>query len=188
MNDDTYVTTTSDKNLQFSYTWYDTFHWYNVNQDGTQTEDAAVDIKIPVISKYTYMIDGYDYEESRKHDGYGLNQRFWFRPTNSGCFVWTATYPKERVNIYTTSNTLRNINLSYKNTEKSILTEYFNINAFLASNYVELDVYLSADEYNRIKNGSLVHFDSDLYYPVEISGYDPSGSNPTTIKIMKKVS
>lgn len=188
LNDDTYVTTTSDKNLQFSYSWYDTFHWYNVNQDGTQTEDAAVDIKIPVISKYTYMIDGYDYEESRKHDGYGLNQRFWFRPTNSGCFVWTATYPKERVNIYTTSNTLRNINLSYKNTEKSILTEYFNINAFLASNYVELDVYLSADEYNRIKNGSLVHFDSDLYYPVEISGYDPSGSNPTTIKIMKKVS
>lgn len=193
LNDDTYETSTSDKNLQFSYTWYDTFHWYAVNQSGTQTSDTPVDIKIPVISKYTYMIDGYDYQESRKHDGYGLSQRFWFRPSNSGCYVWTDTSPAQRVSLYLPSNLLTNyrdkyFNLSYKNTENSILTEYFNINAFLASNYVELDVYLSADEYNRIKNGSLVHFDSDLYYPVEVQGYDPSGSNPTTIKLMKKVS
>ena len=52
---------------------------------------------------------------------------------------------------------------------------------------MEVEVYLSADEYNRIKNGSLIHFDSDLYIPIEINGYDPSGNNPTTIKMMKKV-
>ena len=64
---------------------------------------------------------------------------------------------------------------------------YFNITPYLASNYVKVDVYLTPEEYKMIKNGALVHFDSDLYIPVEISGYDPSGSNPTELKMMKKV-
>ena len=51
----------------------------------------------------------------------------------------------------------------------------------------KLDVYLSPDEYNRIKMGALVRFDSDLYYPIELSAYDPSGTNPTELKLMKKV-
>jgi hypothetical protein len=67
------------------------------------------------------------------------------------------------------------------------LTNFFNIGAFLSSNYIEVDAYLSPVEYNRIKNGSLIHFDSDLYYPVEINGYDCTGNNATTIKMIKKV-
>jgi hypothetical protein len=192
LNDDSYVTSNSDKNLQFSYTWYDTFHWYGVNDKFEKTTDTAVDIRIPVISKFTYMIDGYDYLESMKHDGYGLAQRFWFKPSNSGCYVWTRTYPPERVFLYLPTNLYTNyrdvyLNLSYKNTENSLLNQFFNINAYLASNYVLIDVYLSADEYNRIKNGALVKFDDDLYIPVEVSGYDPSGNNATTLKLMKKV-
>ena len=196
LNDDSYVTTTSDKNLQFSYTWYQNFNWYAVNSAFTKTSDTAVTIRIPCISKYSYMIDGYDYAESMKHDGYGQPQRFWFKGAQASWatnqYVWTRTYPVERVWLYTPSNMDTNnrdlyFNLSYKSTENSLLTEFFNINAYLASNYVELDVYLSADEYNRIKSGSLVHFDSDLYIPVEVSGYDPSGINPTTLKLMKKV-
>ena len=188
LNDDTYVTNTSEKNLQFSYNWYDTFHWYDVDSAFTKVSDTAVNVKIPVISKFSYMIDGYDYEESMKHDGYGLAQRFWFTPQATSQYVWTRTAPAEQVWIYTPSKLFNNnINISYKNTEKSILTEYFNINAYLASNYVELDVYLSSEEYNRIKNGVLVKFDSDLYYPVELSGYDPSGNDTTQLKIMKRV-
>lgn len=192
LNDDSYVTSTSDKNLQFSYTWYDTFHWYAVDSAFTRTSDNAVDLKIPCISKYEYMIDGYDYEESAKHGGYGLAQRFWFTPRATNSYVWTRNKPNEQIWLYEPQNLYTNyqdvyLNLSYKDTEPSLLNNFFNINAYLASNYVELDVYLSPDEYNRIKSGSLVHFDSDLYYPVEISGYDPSGYNPTTLKLMKKV-
>ena len=188
LNDDTYVTNTSEKNLQFSYNWYDTFHWYDVDSAFTKVSDVSEDVKIPVISKFSYMIDGYDYEESMKHDGYGLAQRFWFTPQATSQYVWTRTAPAEQVWIYTPTRLSNNgLNISYKNTEKSILTEYFNVNAFLASNYVELDVYLSSEEYNRIKNGVLVKFDSDLYYPVELSGYDPSGNDITQLKIMKKV-
>lgn len=188
LNDDTYVTKTSDKSLQFSYNWYDTFHWYEVDSAFTKISYAAVDVKIPVISKFSYMIDGYDYDESMKHDGYGQAQRFWFTPQATSQYVWTRSDTPEKVWIYTPTRLSYNgLNISYKNTEKSILTEYFNVNAFLASNYVELDVYLSSEEYNRIKNGVLVKFDSDLYYPVELSGYDPSGNDITQLKIMKKV-
>ena len=187
LNDDSYVTSTSDKNLQFSYTWYDTFHWYSVNNTFSTQGSSPVNIQIPVISKFTYMIDGYNYEESMKHDGYGLAQRFWFKPTQTPFYVWTRTYPAEMVTLYLPSNSYSKLKLNYKDVEGSLLYTFFNVNAYLASNYVIIDVYLTADEYNRIKNGALVHFDSDLYIPVEVSGYDPSGNNATTLTLMKKV-
>lgn len=205
LNDDSYVTNTSDKNLQFSYTWYDNFNWYEVDYDGQLNPYMTpVTLRLPVISKYTYMIDGYDYGESMKHDGYGLSQRFWIRPTAAQYthtvdgqtiteipWVWTETYPRERVDLYIPSNIWTGgtmaCNLSYKTTEPSILNNFFNITPYLASNYVDVEVYLSPEEYKSIKNGAMVHFDSDLYIPVSISGYDPSGNNPTEIKMIKKV-
>lgn len=192
LNDDSYATSTSDKNLQFSYTWYDNFNWYEVNSHHEKISNIPVVLKMPVISKYEYMIDGYDYTESLKHDGYGLAQRFWMKPEQSNAYVWTDVYPPQRVTVYLPTNLYTNyrdiyFNLSYKDTEPSILTNFFNINAYLSSNYVEVDVYLTPDEYNRIKNGSYVHMDSDIYIPVEISWYDPSSNNVTTLKLMKKV-
>lgn len=191
LNDDSYTTSTSDKNLQFSYTWYDNFNWYEVNRHHKKISNIPVVLKMPVISKYEYMIDGYDYTESLKHDGYGLAQRFWMKPEQTNAYVWTDVYPAQRVTVYLPNNLYTNyrdiyFNLSYKDTEPSILTNFFNINAYLSSNYVEVDVYLTPDEYNRIKNGSYVHMDSDIYIPVEISGYDPSGNNATTLKLIKK--
>jgi len=188
LNDDTYVTNKSEKSLQYSYTWYWNFNWYEVDSDGQQNPYRdPVTLRIPCISKFEYMVDGYGYDEAMKHDGHGLPQRFWFRPKPTECFVYTETYPKEMVTIYTTENENNGVNLSYKNTEKSLLTEFFNISAYLASNYVEIEVYLTPEEYNRIKNGAMVRFDSDLYLPVEINGYDCTGYNPTTLKLMKRV-
>lgn len=187
LNDDSYETSKSEKNLQFSYTWYDNFKWYPVDSSYEQSEASPIALPIPVISKFTYMIDGYNYEESMKHDGYSLPQRFWFRPKQTSSYVWTRTYPAERVNLYLPVNVKDNLNLSYKTNENSLLLNYFNITPYLASNYVIIDAYLTADEYKMIKNGSMIKFDSDLYIPVEISGFDPSGNNTTEIKMMKKV-
>lgn len=187
LNDDTYETSKSEKSLQFSYAWYENFNWYAVNSSFEKVSETPVVLRMPCISKYSYMIDGYDYEESMKHDGYGLPQRFFFRPQQSSAYVYTRTSPSERVQVYLPSNSYLDLNLSYKTSEKSLLAEYFNVEAYLSSNYVTVEVYLTPDEYNRIRNGSLVHFDSDLYNVVEIEGYDPSGSNKTTLKLMKKV-
>ena len=169
----------SKKSLKFSYTWYDNFA---LKQNGSDD----ITLRIPVISKEEYMIDGYDYSESLKHDGYGLPQRFWFRPNIvSGATVSTRTYPSETVNIYTTSNQYNTLNLSYKIDENSILKKYFNIEANLASNYVTVDVYLNPEEYNRLKDGAYVRFDKDLYKVVEIQGYNPTCYSTTELKMMK---
>lgn len=187
LNDDTYVTQTSDKNLQFSYTWYDNFNWLPVDSGFTEESGDTLTLRMPVISKFTYMIDGYNYEESMKHDGYGLAQRFWYKPHSTDAYVWTRTYPTEKVDVYIPTNDGNGYNLSYKTSEMSLLDKYFNIVAYLASNYVIVEAYLNAEEYKMVKNGAMLHFDSDLYYPVEISGFDPSGNNPTEIKMMKKI-
>lgn len=191
LNDDSYVTAKSDKQLQFSYTWYDNFKWYPVDSSFNKTSSNYTTIRIPVISKYSYMIDGYDYTESMKKDGYGQPQRFWFRPTSTNSYVWTRTYPTESITIFEPQNLLNSdgayLNLSYKVTEQSLLTEYFNLTPYLASNYVTVEAYISPEEYKMIKNGALVHFDSDLYIPTEVSGYDATGFNPTEIKMIKKI-
>ena len=186
LNDDSYVTNKSEKSLPFSYTWYDNFQWYEVNQAGEQISYDPVVLRLPVISNFSYMIEGYDYVESMKHDGFGLAQRFWYRPQITPAYVWTATYPRQFINVYTPKSVYNGINLSYKTSERSLL-EFFNVQAYLASNYVTVDVYLTAEEYKSIKNGALVHFDSDIYIPVEIQGYDVGGHNPTQLKMMKKV-
>lgn len=192
LNDDTYVTNTSDKELIFSYCWYDNFNFYNVDKDDKKTSDTPITLSIPVISKYSYMIDGYSYEESMKHDGFGQTLRLWFKPKNTGESVWLDSYPVEQVYLYLPSNLWTNykdkyLNLSYKVNEKSIINQYFGITPYLASNYVTVEVYLTPEEYSMLKSGALAHFDSDLYRVVEIEGYDVTGYNKTKLKLMKIV-
>lgn len=186
LNDDTYVTETSDISLPFSYAWYDNFVWKEVDQSNTENGNQH-SLRIPVLSKFTYMIDGYDYDESMQHDGYSLPQRFWFRPVYDTAFVWLDSQPTERIQIYIPVNENENgLNLSYKTTEKSLL-RYFNTKAYLASNYVEVEAYLNPQEYNDLKNGAMVHFDEDLYLVAEIIGYDCTGYNTAKLKMIKKV-
>lgn len=194
LNDDSFVTSKSEKSLKFAYTWYDEFEWFN-----SDSQSQGLQFRMPVISKFQYMVDGYDYEESRKHDGYGLAQRFWIKPTvvegtyNNGYQDVTSNIDlpikamNETVRVYVPTNYKDNFNLSYKTSEKSILSEFFNISSYLASNYVKIEVYLTPAEYNRLKNGAYVHVDSDLYEVIQIDGYDPSGYNATTLTLMKKV-
>lgn len=186
LSDDSYETKTQNTSTQFSYTWYDNFLWKDVLQDGTERDWSGLTITIPVISKAEYMAEGYGYDEAMEHDGYSLTQRFWYRDQVSQEYVWLSDHMHEQVFLTYPMNQWEGFNLSYKDTEKSIVTEYFNISPMLSSNYVKIDVHLNPDEYNSIKGGALVHFDSDLYYTSEISGYDPSGNNTTQLKLIKK--
>lgn len=196
LSNDEYATNDETKNLNFSYCWYDDFEWKAVTSAFTDASFGSMGSKklsIPVISKFTYMIDGYDYEESMKKDGKGLPMRFWFEPKRTDYYVWTRTSPVEKIDLYVPSNSYVDldknidINLSYKTSENSILTQYFNITPYLSANYVTVEVYLTPDEYKMIKNGCMIRYDSDLYYPIELSGYDASGQNPTELKMMKKI-
>lgn len=187
LSDDTYETKTQNTQTNFSYTYYDHFLWKEVLENGTETDYSGLTITIPVIEKSEYMAEGYGYDEAMKHDGYSMTQRFWYRDQVSQEYVWLSDHMHEQVYLTYPMNSWERFNLSYKDTETSIVTEYFNISPMLSSNYVKIDVHINPDEYKQIKGGALVHFDSDLYYTGEISGYDPSGNNPTTLKLIKKV-
>lgn len=198
LNDDSYVTQTQNKTTQYSYTWYDTFRLDYSIYGG----EGGTDIRIPVIEKEEYMIDKVNDQEAMAHRGYQLPQRFFFRTftpiksstdANLWIDVWnnpstsTRTTPHDYfVYLYAPVNEWEGINLSYKDSEKSLLTEYFNVFPMLSSNFVTVETFLNPNEYIQLKGGSLVHFDDDLYYISEISGFDPSGSNKTKLKMVKK--
>lgn len=189
LSDDIYDTSESNVDTNHSYTWYDSFTWYQVDSAHTIDKSVSKTLRIPVLSKATYMIDGYDYDEAMKHDGYSLTKRLWFKPKAvENCYVWSSSYPTEKIDIYVPSNVNDNgLNLSYKINEKSLLTEYFGVNAYLSSNYVTVNVYLNPMEYNMLKNGAMVILDTDAYYVCEITGYDALGNNPTELKLIKKI-
>ena len=164
--------------LSTSYCWYDDFKILN-----DKDEEIGV-IHIPVISKFSYMIDGYNYEDSMRVDGKGLPLRYWYRGKDTGFSVMVnGKYP---VNIYNTYNTYNGLTLSYHNTNGTLLTKYFNLNPNLSSNYVSVKCYLNAQEYTLLKGGANVIFDSDLYIVSEIQGYDANGINQTELLLIKK--
>ena len=188
LNDDTYETSSQDIQTDFSYTYYDIFKFKNVDvngNEGTERTDEKL-ILLPVIELSQYMADGYGYDEAMKHDGYSLSQRFWFRQQPSTDGVYLHDNLHEFVKLSIPTNHFDDFNLSYKDSETSILTEYFTCNPMLDSNYVNVDVYMSPSEYKDIKNGAFVHFDSDLYVVSEMEGYDPSGIDKVSLKLIKK--
>lgn len=190
LSDDTYETKAQNTQTQFSYTYYDNFLWKEVAIDsgGNRTETSTErQVRFPVIEMSEYMAEGFNYDEAQTHDGYSLSQRFWYRQPRANEFVNLTDIANSLVYLCYPTNVYEDFNLSYKDTEKSIVTEYFNVSPMLASNYVTIDVHITPLEYNDIKRGALVHFDSDLYYTSEISGFDPSGKNPTKLKLIKKV-
>lgn len=190
LSDDSYVTTEVSTQTDFSYTWYDTFKWYSTSlpktASGWTTLDYNKNISMPILAESRYFIESPSDEEGQKHDGYGLTQRFWFRQEPDTANVRTADNNQETVFLSLPTNTYYGLNLNYKDTEKSILTENFNFRPLLDSNYVTIEVRLTAEEYRALTSGAKVVFNDDVYYVAEIEGYDPTGENETTLKLVKK--
>ena len=69
----------------------------------------------------------------------------------------------------------------------SVLDRYFNIVPMVDSNFAEVEVYLTPFEYIQLKNGAVAKMDNDLYIVSEITGFDPTGNNRTTLKLIKIV-
>lgn len=184
ISDDDYNVDNQEKSLDFSYTWYDNFKWIEVDSADTENSGNTIVLSMPVISNFEWMVDGYDYDESMKHDGFSLSQRFWIKPKETDAFVWTDSYPSEKVYIYLPVNYNENLTLNYKNEPNSLLRKYFNCQMDLSSNKIKLDAYLTLDEYNQVKNGAKIKFDKTIYIPTEIT-YDPTGENPASITMMK---
>lgn len=175
--DDRKDNTGEELSLTTSYCWYDEFRMLDDN--GTE----ITKFNIPVISKYSYMIDGYSYQESMKVDGKGLPMRYWFRNPPTRISVLVNKVP---IYITTTTNELNGSELSYKNKDGSLLRRFFNLHPNLSSNYVKIKCYLTAKEYQQLKIGANVIYNSDTYIVSEIGGFDAMGINTCELTLIKK--
>ena len=149
-------------------------------------------VNIPVIGKTEWWIEGLDYEGSSQNDGRGFKQRLWFRGKQTGIYIpvnGTIENTDDFYNITTTSNYKEYnsdeiVYLNYNNGVNTLLGKFFNIDIDSRADEVEIEVYLTPMEYKQISMGCSVHFDDNIYKILEIQGYDPSGNNPTKLKLL----
>ena len=168
---------------KFSYTWYENFTYMDFNRDTFEENGHIANMRLPLIAKDDNFIIQND--DAMKSDGLSLKQRLWFRdkPTQETFRMWNG----EEVEISIPTDTYLDYNINFKNQTGSMLDKFFNIIPMVDSNFVTVECYITPFEYVELKNGAMVKFDTDLYLVSEISGYDPTGNNLTTLKLIKVV-
>lgn len=168
---------------KFSYTWYENFTYMDFNRDTFEENGHITNMRLPLIAKDDNFIIQND--DAMKSDGLSLKQRLWFRdkPTQETFRMWNG----EEVEISIPTDTYLDYIINFKNQTGSMLDKFFNIIPMVDSNFVTVECYITPFEYVQLKNGAMVKFDTDLYMVSEISGYDPTGNNLTTLKLIKVV-
>ena len=168
---------------KFSYTWYENFTYIDFNRDTFEENGHIANMRLPLIAKDDNFIIQND--DAMKSDGLSLKQRLWFRdkPTQETFRMWNG----EEVEISIPTDTYLDYIINFKNQTGSMLDKFFNIIPMVDSNFVTVECYITPFEYVELKNGAMVKFDTDLYLVSEITGYDPTGNNLTTLKLIKVV-
>lgn len=149
----------------FSYCWYKDFNVKTANYNGQ--------ITIPVIAKDEWMTDGYKVEDNMKNDGYSLKQRMFFKGIQDnnityGLYNINGDLQIKHLPLYNVNN---NFELSFKKqttSNQTILTNYFDTDYATNIHYFNLTCYITAQEYNLLKNGTNVIFNDNEYQVVEI--------------------
>ena len=165
--------------LPWSYNWYDTFNMYKYSGE-TVTE--TIPLELPVIGPYRVLAPGAVYGDAMKEDCLSMPLRLWYRRPVSSDKV-TLTSGEDVYLAIPAGNYNGAVDLSYKD-GNTLLGRYFSVSPDISANYATVEVYLTPEEYVRLKNGAEVRIDDNLYTLVEISGYDPLGNEPTELKLM----
>ena len=183
LTDDIYADDPKDISTKFSYTWYGGFTFQQLDASGETLSEK--EISIPVIIKDEYMIDKTYYEDDLKQDGFSLTPRFWFRQSRSTDYIYTYDKDwKEQVYLTYPTNSFNGVNLSYKTSEPSLL-RYFTMRNLIGAETTNVEVRINGDEFNRLKGGSLVRFNNDLYYTQKVQ-YNAK-THLAKLTLMKKV-
>ena len=168
---------------KFSYCWYQDFNYIDYDRQTFEENGHIVNMRLPLVSKDEYFIVQND--DAMQHDGLSLKQRLWFRdqPTQETLRMWNG----EEVVVCIPSDTYLDYSMNYRKQVGTMLDRYFNIIPMTDSNFAMVEVYITPMEYNMFKNGAMAKVDNDLYIVSEIQGYDPTGNNTTTLKLIKVV-
>ena len=170
-------TSTNVISADTAFTGYDTF---TLQQNG---DEAA--LTIPVIGDYEIFAPGANYGDAMKSDCLDKKMRYWFRDNTSTGESVTLRSTVESVNLYLPTDTYGGVVMNYKNTNGSLLRRYFNTDIDVRNEEVEVDVRLTPDEFVMLSSGANVKFDDCLWRVLDVTGYDPSGRNETTLSLMR---
>lgn len=168
---------------KWSYTWYQDFTLVDYSRENGEDNGHTATLRLPLIAKDEDFIIQSD--DAMSKDGLSLKQRLWFRqqPTQEYLQMWNG----DEVNVDIPTDEYNGCILNFRNERGSLLDRYFNVVPRTDSNYLTIECYLTPMEYIELKNGAFTKFDDDIYLVSEITGYDPSGSSPTELKLIKKV-
>ena len=120
-----------------------------------------------------------------KDDSLSMKMRAWFRGGSSGKQVKIQN-ENEYVTLYVPEGNYGDTIMDYTTTSGSLLRRYFNVINNVNLDQVEIECYLTPMEYQMLSNGADVKFDNNLYQVCEISGYDPTGQEYTTLQLVRK--
>lgn len=141
-------------------------------------------LNLPCISKYEYMAEGADYDEAMKADGYGLNYRMFFRTPVSNNTVTITN--GEVVRLLIPAGTMDGLELSYHDREGTILRKYFSMPSDASDSIVQVETYLTMQEYRRLSDGASCVFDRSRWKVQKITGYDPENKSKAELSLMKE--
>lgn len=198
LNTNEFSTNEITKTSKFSRNWMMDFHLMDYyNADKSHVSDADVTLNLPIVAKDEDFIDGGDYEAMMKVDGRSLKQRMWFKNPATDFYVPNKNGAKyndngdlvsatEYLRICTPTDVYEGYDvLRFTKDRNTLLMRYFNIDENTDSNYANIEVYLTPQEYMALRHGAMVRFDNDRYRLCSITGYCPVGNNKTKLKLMK---
>lgn len=159
-------TTDNTIQLPFAYCGYEEFTFNNMK------------LLIPIIAKDEDFINDNDYNNIT--DGFSYPLRFWYRDNVTN---YSLPLPNDKEYIITLPIDNKNsIALNYKDNQSNLLTYFFEINKQMHDK-LDVEVYLTNEEYKDIILGARVKINDDIYNVAEIQGYDPTGNNKTKLTL-----
>lgn len=179
-----YETNTIQQTSTFSYNWFKKIYG---NEEDAKNETNEI-ASIPVITEHDIWENDYDYAELMSNVYYDKSQRFWYKAGVKEFVLNNIDGVDVKADLALVTNELKGKNrliLDYENKQDSIMRTYFLL-LTNSRNYTLIDCYLSPEEYTKLPY-SLVKFNGDLYHTAEIDGYDPTGRNIGTIKLIKRI-
>lgn len=167
-----------EQKSNFSYNWFKTI---------TKTETSGnVAIQIPVISKHEVWEPTAPYLTSMLKRFPDLALRFWYPNGLLNATGATFNFNGASLSVARVSNALAGgAILNYKNVPNSLMKKYFSLLINSSSHFTSVEAYLSSFQYTQLNGDYLVRINGDAYYVAEITGYDPTGRNKTSLKLIR---
>lgn len=167
-------TRTIEQKSSFSYNWYKIL---------AKVEPAGqIPVSVPIISKAEVWTGENLYIDDMGKRFEDLALRFWYR---SGILPGTYTFNGQPLEIAQVANHLPGVvELNYDEKNPDSLASVFFTIVSGRSHYTEVEAFITPEQFQALRESTLVRYNGDLYQVAEIQGFDPGGRNRAKFKLI----